>query len=117
MKDLKGAVDMVDKNREKFPHITDEELGTRKLFVDQSQRSLNEVKSGMEAPSVRRKMEEDESRARRTAASTGAREDARTSDNSRYDPLNFTHSIPQSYFLSELIHTPHHHHHPFVLIL
>ena len=83
MKDLKGAVDMVDKNRAKFPHITDEELGNRKLFMDETQRSLNEVKSGMEAPAVRRKMEEDESRARKLAAGSGERQDARSNDNSR----------------------------------
>ena len=41
IKDLKGAVDMVDKNREKFPHIKDVELNSRKKFVDDTQRSIN----------------------------------------------------------------------------
>ena len=63
---MKGAVDMVQKNREKFPHIKDDELGTRQQFVDDTQRALNDVKSGMESPSVRRKMEEDEARYRST---------------------------------------------------
>ena len=66
IKDLKGAVDMVQKNREKFPHINDGELGTRQQFVDDTQRTLNDLKSGMESPSVRRKMEEDEAKLRRT---------------------------------------------------
>ena len=57
---------MVEKNREKFPHIKDGELGTRQKFVDDTQRALNDVKSGVESPSVRRKMEEDEAKLRRT---------------------------------------------------
>ena len=43
IKDLKGAVDMVDKNREKFPHIKDAELNSRKKFVDDTQRSINGI--------------------------------------------------------------------------
>lgn len=65
VKGLKDAVDMVDKNRSKFPHIKDAELASRKRFVDDTTALLADVKSNMESPSVRRKMEDDENRARR----------------------------------------------------
>ena len=56
---LKGAVEMIEKNRLKFPHIKDAELSQRKKFVDEMQVVLNDVKSGMESAVVRRKMEDD----------------------------------------------------------
>ena len=62
---LKGAVEMVEKNRLKFPHIKDAELATRKKFVDDMQIVLNDVKNGMESTTVRRKMEDDANKARR----------------------------------------------------
>lgn len=65
VKGLKDAVDMVDKNRSKFPHIKDAELISRKRFVDDTISLLADIKSSMESPSVRRKLEDDENRARR----------------------------------------------------
>lgn len=62
---LKDAVDMVEKNRLKFPHIKDAELGARKKFVGDMQAVLNDVKGGMESAAVRRKMEDDKNKARR----------------------------------------------------
>mmetsp|Transcript_27807 Transcript_27807/g.26625 ORF Transcript_27807/g.26625 Transcript_27807/m.26625 type:complete len:251 (+) Transcript_27807:127-879(+) len=61
---LKGAVDMVDKNRLKFPHIKDGELGSRKNFVDDMFDIINVVKSSIESAGVRRKMEDDENKAK-----------------------------------------------------
>ena len=63
---------MVERNREKFPHIKDGELGMRQQFVDDTQRTLNDVKSGMESPSVRKKLEEDEAKMRRTTGGMGS---------------------------------------------
>ena len=62
---LKGAVEMVEKNRLKFPHIKDAELAARKKFVDDMQIVLNDVKNGMESTTVRRKMEDDANKAHR----------------------------------------------------
>ena len=81
----------VDKNREKFPHIKDAELSTRKRFVDETQRALNDVKSGMESPTVRRKLEDDENKSRRVGGSgmgslgiEDSRGGAAEKDNSRF---------------------------------
>jgi hypothetical protein len=42
VKELKTrAVDMTERNRDKFQHISDHELGQRKKFVDELQRSIN----------------------------------------------------------------------------
>lgn len=60
LKGLKGAVDMIDKNRQKFPHIQDYELTKRRRFVDESQSTVNMVKGQMDSLSVRQKMEADE---------------------------------------------------------
>lgn len=73
---LKGAVEMIEKNRLKFPHIKDAELSQRKKFVDEMQVVLNDVKSGMESAAVRRKMEDDENKARRVAGGFDPNSDA-----------------------------------------
>lgn len=42
VKELKTrAVDMAERNRDKFQHISDHELNQRKKFVDDMQRSIN----------------------------------------------------------------------------
>mmetsp|Transcript_23237 Transcript_23237/g.31819 ORF Transcript_23237/g.31819 Transcript_23237/m.31819 type:complete len:244 (+) Transcript_23237:44-775(+) len=65
IKELRKAVDMIDKNRQKFPHIKDAELNSRKQFVEESQRIVNEVKLGIESPAVRRRLEEEENKGKR----------------------------------------------------
>jgi hypothetical protein len=55
---------MVDKNRSKFPHIKDSELQTRKKIVDDMEVVINVVKTGMESPTVRRKIEADEQKSK-----------------------------------------------------
>lgn len=40
IKDLKGAVDMADRNRDKFQHISNAELAQRKGFVDEMTKEL-----------------------------------------------------------------------------
>jgi hypothetical protein len=40
IKDLKGTVDMADRNREKFQHISNSELAQRKGFVDEMTKEL-----------------------------------------------------------------------------
>jgi hypothetical protein len=48
VKELKTrAVDMTERNRDKFQHISDHELGQRKKFVDELQRSINGEWRGM----------------------------------------------------------------------
>ena len=75
---LKGTVDMVQKNRLKFPHIKDTELASRKKFVDEMQEMLDDVKNGIDSSAVRRKLEEDETKMRR-AAFDGSSDALRTS--------------------------------------
>eukprot|EP01041_Mallomonas_annulata_P006501 gene6501-13128_t len=75
IKDLRGAVDMVDRNREKFQHIKDSELNQRKRFVEDVNRIINDVKSYLESSVVRRKMDEDENRQKRQAVEMTANSD------------------------------------------
>jgi len=65
LKGLKGAVDMVDKNRAKFPHIKDSELSSRKKFVDDAQNTINDIKASIDSQAVRRKIEDDERKGKR----------------------------------------------------
>ncbi len=64
LKDLKGAIEMVEANRAKFPGISNPELGERKVFVDDMTYMVTEVKKGMETQSVRQKLMKDETEAR-----------------------------------------------------
>mmetsp|Transcript_19996 Transcript_19996/g.28727 ORF Transcript_19996/g.28727 Transcript_19996/m.28727 type:complete len:269 (-) Transcript_19996:171-977(-) len=66
IKDLKGAVEMADRNRDKFQHISDSELGQRKKFVEEMSKEISDVRASMESPSVRRKLEDDENKAKRS---------------------------------------------------
>ena len=61
LRDLKlGAVDMVESNRAKFPHITNPELGQRKIFVEESSTSLSDIDKAIKSQTVRQKMQDDE---------------------------------------------------------
>lgn len=60
LRGLKGAVDMIEKNRMKFPHIEDRELSNRKGFVEDSTNTLSGIKGQMDSIPVRQKMEADE---------------------------------------------------------
>jgi len=62
IKDLRGAVDMVDKNREKFLHIKDTELNQRKKFVEDVHRTVNDVKAYLESSVVRRKLDDEDNK-------------------------------------------------------
>lgn len=57
---LRGAVEQIEKNRVKFPHVKDQELSLRKKFVLDTQASINDIKASMDSSAVRRKIEEDE---------------------------------------------------------
>eukprot|EP01036_Dinobryon_divergens_P029206 gene29206-38274_t len=65
LKELRKAVETIDKNRQKFPHIKDGELKSRKQFVEDAQKVVNEVKAGIESQAVRRKLEEEENKTKR----------------------------------------------------
>ena len=61
LRDLKlGAVDTVESNRAKFPHITNPELGQRKLFVQESSSILQDIDKAIKSQFVRQKMQDDE---------------------------------------------------------
>jgi len=55
-----------DRNRDKFQHISNSELTQRKRFVEDMSKEISEVRASMESPSVRRKLEDDENKAKRT---------------------------------------------------
>lgn len=76
IRDLKATVDMADRNREKFKHISDTELAQRKRFVDEMLKEIAEVKTNMESQAVRRKMEDDENRAKYVEPTAIERENA-----------------------------------------
>jgi syntaxin 6 len=67
IKELKGAVDMADRNRDKFKHISDSELSQRKQFVESMVKEINAIRGGMDAPDIRRKLEDDENKNKRVA--------------------------------------------------
>jgi len=67
MSALEGSVDMVEKNRPKFPQIKDPELASRKKIVKNLKDSINDVKTSMDSTAVRRKLEDDENRSNRSA--------------------------------------------------
>eukprot|EP00286_Rhodomonas_abbreviata_P027371 CAMPEP_0181313546 /NCGR_PEP_ID=MMETSP1101-20121128/14304_1 /TAXON_ID=46948 /ORGANISM="Rhodomonas abbreviata, Strain Caron Lab Isolate" /LENGTH=238 /DNA_ID=CAMNT_0023420503 /DNA_START=60 /DNA_END=776 /DNA_ORIENTATION=+ len=60
LKGLRGAVDMIEKNRAKFPQVQDAELASRRAFVTEAARKIAEVRGGV---AVRSKMDQDEQRA------------------------------------------------------
>jgi len=94
---LKGAVEQIEKNRVKFPHVKDQELATRKRFVFDTQSSLNDVKSSIDSSAVRRKMEDDEAKNRRQMQS------AEYSTNSSMDNENAAFVANQSTYAHQQI--------------
>jgi len=75
IKDLRGTVDMVDKNREKFLHIKDNELNQRKKFVEDSHKTVNDVKAYLDSSTVRRKIDDDENKLKMKSADTSLMND------------------------------------------
>lgn len=59
IKGLRGAIEMIENNRNKFPHITDVELDNRKNFVQTALNTLAEMKESMESVAIRKKMDDD----------------------------------------------------------
>lgn len=49
----------VEKNRAKFDYIDDEELESRKEFVDRSTAQLDEIQEELDAPSSKQKLDRD----------------------------------------------------------
>jgi hypothetical protein len=62
---LRKAIDMVSKNRAKFPLITDGELEIRMSFVVESGKIVSNVKTNMDSISVRNKIQNDEDAAKK----------------------------------------------------
>lgn len=63
-KDLRASVANVDKNRAQFPTIKDAELDSRKAFVNDTQKTLKQVKMGIESEAAKRKMDDDANKSR-----------------------------------------------------
>lgn len=85
-KGLQGAIDVIESKRSKFPHISDSELILRKQYVVDITNVINDFKSSIESPSVRRKIEQDENNARRSGYSDERRSTVNSIDqeNSRF---------------------------------
>lgn len=84
LKVLHGGVEMIEKNRSKFPHIKDSELSNRKKFVDSSQNVINDIKAGIDSNAVRRKIEDDDRKNKHYEESTKSMRDAVTTENTKF---------------------------------
>ncbi|KAL9189259.1 hypothetical protein ACHAXT_011749 [Thalassiosira profunda] len=60
LSDLETTVRVVERQREKFPHIHDAELGERRRFVDDSKDRIAGAKGAMQGDEVRQKLMRDE---------------------------------------------------------
>eukprot|EP01038_Epipyxis_sp_PR26KG_P005434 gene5434-7527_t len=56
---IKKAVITIEKNRQKFPQISEAEFISRKSFVNNSEITIQDIKSGMESPMVLKKIQND----------------------------------------------------------
>lgn len=65
IKGLRDALDTIDKNRAKFAHLKDNEVQSRRQFVNEMQNNVSEIKAGMDSPAVRRKLDADDAKGRR----------------------------------------------------
>eukprot|EP00595_Chromulina_sp_UTEXLB2642_P002212 CAMPEP_0196761094 /NCGR_PEP_ID=MMETSP1095-20130614/215_1 /TAXON_ID=96789 ORGANISM="Chromulina nebulosa, Strain UTEXLB2642" /NCGR_SAMPLE_ID=MMETSP1095 /ASSEMBLY_ACC=CAM_ASM_000446 /LENGTH=223 /DNA_ID=CAMNT_0042110189 /DNA_START=64 /DNA_END=732 /DNA_ORIENTATION=+ len=81
---LKDAVDMVEKNRSKFPRIKDPELASRRKFVNDTQAIIQEIKSSMESASVRRKIENDSNKSNRYSEGSDVHNSLIEQENNRF---------------------------------
>jgi hypothetical protein len=69
-KDVRGlqvAIEMIEKNRDKFPHIRDSELENRRSFVAELHNVVQDIKARADSESVRRKIESDVTHSKRDA--------------------------------------------------
>lgn len=69
-KDVRGlqvAIEMIEKNRDKFPHIRDSELENRRSFVVELHNVVQDIKARADSESVRRKIESDATHSKRDA--------------------------------------------------
>jgi hypothetical protein len=97
---LRQAIDVVGKNRGKFPLITDTELTGRREFVSESSQSVGEIRSKIESQSVRDKMASDESRSK---AAYGINNNNNTPENLQKENSRFIKNqvAEQQYMLKE----------------
>lgn len=58
--DLETTVRVVERQREKFPHIHDGEMDDRKNFVQESKRRINDAKMAMQSEEIKQKLLKDE---------------------------------------------------------
>lgn len=66
IKGLRDALDTVDKNRAKFSNLKDSDVAARRQFVNEMQNIVSEIKAGMDSPAVRRKLDADDAKTRRS---------------------------------------------------
>jgi hypothetical protein len=65
---LKASVGAIEKDRAHFANIKEAEFEARKAFVNEVSKTLKIVKAGVESEAVKRKMDEDASKAKYSAA-------------------------------------------------
>lgn len=65
---LKASVGAIEKDRAHFANIKESEFEARKAFVNEVSKTLKIVKAGVESEAVKRKMDEDASKAKYSAA-------------------------------------------------
>jgi syntaxin 6 len=58
--DLETTVRVVERQRDKFPHIHDGEMDDRKNFVQESKRRINDAKLAMQSEEIKQKLLKDE---------------------------------------------------------
>ncbi len=58
--DLETTVRVVERQRDKFPHIHDGEMDDRKNFVQESKRRINDAKLAMQSEDIKQKLLKDE---------------------------------------------------------
>jgi hypothetical protein len=98
LRDLKGAIDMVEANRAKFPSISNPELGQRKLFVSDMDYTIQNIKQGIDAQEIRQKLQSDDASAkmessRPAAMPTSSRSKESSNDTFIHNQRQTTHQI------------------------
>lgn len=80
LSDLETTIRVVERNRSKFPHISDEEVASRRSFVTDSQHRIQHSKDEMQSDEVKDKLLKDEKAktARRKALSNNTQHRAAT---------------------------------------
>eukprot|EP01138_Halocafeteria_seosinensis_P010687 gb/GECG01010914.1/.p1 GENE.gb/GECG01010914.1/~~gb/GECG01010914.1/.p1 ORF type:complete len:217 (+),score=30.05 gb/GECG01010914.1/:1-651(+) len=69
IRNIKKTVKHVERNRNQFPHIDDAELSSRKEFISQTEKTVQEIKDEINSRKTKGKMHSDERKVRATPLS------------------------------------------------